>query len=192
MIDDWRRNRLARKQNAQKLHELITFVEAASATTKAELLALATIYRMRVIDRSEQLSDTFYHPHNSVLKKRRLIFELLQAVQHKMLSEFRTVRQSLAKMQGKETEGAKKHWDLSLRSTDLWLVTLGASLDPKSQAATIHLWQLLDQSADHLPPAIAHLRQLEAMGENGDLMYGDVDDDHWQAETRYRPDWLLG
>ena len=56
---------------------------------------MATVFRSRVIDRSEQLSGTLYNPMQSVDKKRRLIFELLQAVQNKMQDEMKTVKTQL-------------------------------------------------------------------------------------------------
>lgn len=191
VFEDWSRKRQVKKTNRQKTEMLLTFLTSADPDQKATLLAMATVFRSSVIDRSEQLSDTLYNPMQSVDKKRRLIFELLQAVQNKMLDEMKTVKSQLKKLQLTPDSQPQEHWELSILGMDLWLITLGATIDNKQLPHLKNIWQQLDSASNRLPETISRLRLLEEAGHDpSHTMYGDIDDKTWLEKSHYRPTWL--
>lgn len=191
VFEDWSRKRQVKKTNRLKTEVLLTFLNSADQEQKATLLAMATVFRSRVIDRSEQLSGTLYNPMQSADKKRRLIFELLQAVQNKMQDEMKTVKSQLKKLQLTPDSQPQEHWELSILGMDLWLITLGATIDNNQLANLKHIWQQLDSAADGLPETIRRLRLLEEAGHDpSHTMFGDIDDQTWLEKSHYRPAWF--
>ena len=191
VFEDWSRKRQVKKTNRLKTEVLLTFLNSADQEQKATLLAMATVFRSRVIDRSEQLSGTLYNPMQSADKKRRLIFELLQAVQNKMQVEMKTVKSQLKKLQLTPDSQPQEHWELSILGMDLWLITLGATIDNNQLANLKHIWQQLDSAADGLPETIKRLRLLEEAGHDpSHTMFGDIDDQTWLEKSHYRPAWF--
>ncbi|MFD2230959.1 hypothetical protein [Alkalimarinus sediminis] len=191
VFEDWSRKRQVKKTNRLKTEVLLTFLNSADQEQKATLLAMATVFRSRVIDRSEQLSGTLYNPMQSADKKRRLIFELLQAVQNKMQDEMKTVKSQLKKLQLTPDSQPQEHWELSILGMDLWLITLGATIDNNQLANLKHIWQQLDSAADGLPETIKRLRLLEEAGHDpSHTMFGDIDDQTWLEKSHYRPAWF--
>ena len=191
VFEDWSRKRQVKKTNRLKTDVLLAFLNSADQEQKATLLAMATVFRSRVIDRSEQLSGTLYNPMQSADKKRRLIFELLQAVQNKMQDEMKTVKSQLKKLQLTPDSQPQEHWELSILGMDLWLITLGATIDNKQLANLKHIWQQLDSAADGLPETIKRLRLLEEAGHDpSHTMFGDIDDQTWLEKSNYRPAWF--
>ncbi len=191
IFDSWSRRRQVKKTNRLKTQKLLDFLTQADKEQKATLLAMATVFRSRVIDRSNQLSETLYNPAQSSDKKRRLIFELLQAVQNKMQSEMKTVKSQLKKLQLTPESQPQQHWELSILGMDLWLITLGATIDNKQLSNIKQIWLLLDQAADELPHTIARLRSLEEAGHDAShTMFGDIDDQTWLEKSDYRPAWF--
>ena len=74
---------------------------------------------------------------------------------------------------------------------DLWLATLGASIDNRQLINIKHIWQLLDQSAEELPRTIERLRALEEAGhDESHTIFGDIDDNTWLEKSNYRPAWF--
>lgn len=191
VLEDWSRKRQVKKTNRLKTEELLTFLDTADQEQKATLLAMATVFRSRVIDRSEQLSGTLYNPMQSVDKKRRLIFELLQAVQNKMQDEMKTVKSQLKKLQLTPDSQPQEHWELSILGMDLWLITLGATIDNRQLPNLKQIWQQLDNASDKLPETITRLRLLEEAGHDpSHTMFGDIDDQTWLEKSNYRPAWF--
>jgi len=191
VYEDWSRKRQVKKTNRLKTEVLLTFLNSADQEQKATLLAMATVFRSRVIDRSEQLSGTLYNPMQSADKKRRLIFELLQAVQNKMQDEMKTVKSQLKKLQLTPDSQPQEHWELSILGMDLWLITLGATIDNNQLANLKLIWQQLDSASDELPETIKRLRLLEEAGHDpSHTMFGDIDDQTWLEKSNYRPAWF--
>lgn len=191
VFEDWSRKRQVKKTNRLKTEELLAFLDNADQEHKATLLAMATVFRSRVIDRSEQLSGTLYNPMQSADKKRRLIFELLQAVQNKMQDEMKTVKSQLKKLQLTPDSQPQEHWELSILGMDLWLITLGASIDKRQLTNLKTIWQQLDSAADEVPETIKRLRSLEEAGHDpSHTMFGDIDDQTWLEQSNYRPAWF--
>ena len=191
VFEDWSRKRQVKKTNRLKTEVLLTFLNSADQEQKATLLAMATVFRSRVIDRSEQLSGTLYNPMQSADKKRRLIFELLQAVQNKMQDEMKTVKSQLKKLQLTPDSQPQEHWELSILGMDLWLITLGATIDNNQLANLKLIWQQLDSASDELPETIKRLRLLEEAGHDpSHTMFGDIDDQTWLEKSNYRPAWF--
>jgi len=190
-FEDWSRRRQAKKTNQLKTQKLLTFLASANLEQKATILAMAAVFRSRVIDHSEQLSGTIYNPTQSSDKKRRLIFELLEAVQDKMQSEMKVVKTQLKKLQLTPESQPQEHWELSILGMDLWLATLGATIDKKQLSNIKHIWQLLGQAAEELPHTIQRLRALEEAGhDESHTMFGDIDDETWLEKSNYRPTWF--
>lgn len=191
VFEDWSRKRQVKKTNRLKTDVLLTFLNSADQEQKATLLAMATVFRSRVIDRSEQLSGTLYNPMQCADKKRRLIFELLQAVQNKMQDEMKTVKSQLKKLQLTPDSQPQEHWELSILGMDLWLITLGATIDNTQLGNLKHIWQQLDSASDELPETIKRLRLLEEAGhDSSHTMFGDIDDQTWLVKSSYRPAWF--
>ncbi|WP_250656297.1 hypothetical protein [Alkalimarinus coralli] len=191
VFEDWSRKRQVKKTNRLKTEKLLSFLNTADQEQKATLLAMATVFRSRVIDRSEQLSGTLYSPMQSADKKRRLIFELLQAVQNKMQDEMKTVKSQLKKLQLTPDSQPQEHWELSILGMDLWLITLGATIDNRQLANLKHVWHELDSAAPELPHTIKRLRSLEEAGHDpAHTMFGDIDDQTWLEKSGYRPAWF--
>ena len=190
-FDNWSRRRQVKKTNRLKTQTLLEFLNQADIEQKATVLAMATVFRNRVIDHSDQLSDTLYNPAKSTDKKRRLIFELLLAVQNKMQSEMKTVKAQLKKLQLTPDSQPQEHWELSILGMDLWLITLGATIDNRQLPNIKHIWQLLDQAMEELPHTIQRLRSLENAGHDpAHNMYGNIDDHTWLEKSSYRPAWF--
>lgn len=190
-FEDWSRRQQAKKTNRVKTKKLLTFLADANLEQKATILAMAAVFRSRVIDHSEQLSGTIYNPTKSSDKKRRLIFELLEAVQSKMQSEMTVVKTQLKKLQLTPDSQPQEHWELSILGMDLWLATLGATIDNKQLSNIKHIWQCLDQAAEELPHTIQRLRALEEAGnDESHTMFGDIDDKTWLEKSNYRPAWF--
>ncbi len=191
VFEDWSRKRQVKKTNRLKTEVLLTFIDTADQEQKATLLAMATVFRSRVIDRSEQLSGTFYNPMQSAGKKRRLIFELLQAVQNKMQDEMKTVKSQLKKLQLTPDSQPQEHWELSILGMDLWLITLGSTIDNSQLTKLKRIWHQLDSASEELPETIKQLRCLEEAGHDpSHTMFGDIDDQTWLEKSHYRPAWF--
>lgn len=190
-FEDWSRQRKAKKTNRLKTQKLLTFLANANPEQKATILAMAAVFSTRVIDQSEQLSGTIYNPAQSSSIKRRLIFELLEAVQSKMQSEMKVVKTQLKKLQLTPDSQPQEHWELSILGMDLWLATLGATIDNKQLNNIKEVWQLLSQAEDELPHTIERLRALEEAGnDEAHTMFGDIDDKTWLEKSNYRPTWF--
>ncbi len=190
-FEDWSRRRKAKKTNRLKTQKLLTYLANANQEQKATILAMAAVFSTRVIDPSEQLSSTIYNPEQSSSIKRRLIFELLEAVQSKMQSEMKVVKTQLKKLQLTPDSQPQEHWELSILGMDLWLATLGASIDNRQLNNIKHIWQLLDQASEELPHTIERLRALEEAGhDESHTMFGDIDDKTWLEKSNYRPAWF--
>ncbi|MCP5169577.1 MAG: hypothetical protein H6999_07460 [Hahellaceae bacterium] len=190
MWQDWQRDRHARQRNQAKTTALLAALNDLPVEQQAGILALATVFRHKVIDRSQQLSDVIYSPEHNSPKKLRLVFELLEAIQERMQTEMQNVQKHLHDIPLIANQSPQAHWIHTMQSMDLWLITLGAALDKRQQPYAQQVWQILDASCSKLTTAIAALRDLEKASATKNEMYGDINDDDWIAMCAYRPDWL--
>ncbi len=184
---DWQRNRQARKRNRIRTQSLLDALTQMPETQQASVLALATLFRHKVINHSQQLSDVIYHPEHSSPKKLRLVFELLEAIQTRMKTEMHNVQKHLHDIPLIANQSPEAHWLHSMQGMDLWLITLGAAMDPDQRANAVRIWNLLGASSHHLVFAIAALRELEQASSTQNEMYGDIKDEHWLSLCSYRP-----
>lgn len=130
-----------------KIKTLQTTLNNSDAVTQAMILAMAAVFKKRVIDNSAQLSKALNYPHKMSKERLGLIFELLQAIQSKMIQEKQGLDKKLDYMNIQD-QSRIPHWDKSVLGMDLWMVTIGSAYYPKIQPAAVKIWKTLDVASE--------------------------------------------
>ncbi|ARU57395.1 hypothetical protein OLMES_3356 [Oleiphilus messinensis] len=189
-VFNWLRGRKRRKDLKMKSRHLLAKLNEVDPQTRAMILAMAAIFRKRVIDKSAQLSKALNHPDKMSKERLGLIFELLQAIQNKMIQEKSALDAKLDELNIHD-QAKVTHWEKSVLGMDLWLITIGSAYHPPMQRKASSIWQLLDNASEHIESAIQSLRALESTVDQLDpgkhKMYGAIDDAQWRALCDFRP-----
>lgn len=193
LVFNWLRARKRKKDLKTKIKSLQTTLDQSDAVTQAMILAMAAVFKKRVIDNSAQLSKALNYPHKMSQERLGLIFELLQAIQSKIVQEKHGLDQKLDYMDIKD-QSAVPHWDKSLLGMDLWMITIGSAYYPKIRPAAIKIWGIMEHASKLNVEAINKLRQLDHsvqdIADTHKSMFGNMDDEQWLEECRFRPDFV--
>ncbi|PID42186.1 MAG: hypothetical protein CSB48_11705 [Proteobacteria bacterium] len=195
VVFKWLRHRKRVKDLKAKTGHLLDILERNDRVTRAMILAMSAVFRARVIDRSSQLSKALNYSDKMSKERIGLIFELLLAIQSKMIQEKSALDQKLEALEIKENASVT-HWDKSLLGMDIWMVTIGSGYTSRIGSKVLKVWTLLDDASNELDQAIPLLRELE--DTVNDLspatadMYGSLTDDQWVSLCAYRPGLFKG
>jgi hypothetical protein len=193
LVFNWLRARKRKKDLKTKIKTLQTTLNNSDAVTQAMILAMAAVFKKRVIDNSAQLSKALNYPHKMSKERLGLIFELLQAIQSKMIQEKQGLDKKLDYMNIQD-QSRIPHWDKSVLGMDLWMVTIGSAYYPKIQPAAVKIWKTLDVASEKNPEAINKLRQLDHsvqdISESDKSMFGNMNDAQWLEECQFRPEYM--
>ncbi|PIE43045.1 MAG: hypothetical protein CSA50_07080 [Gammaproteobacteria bacterium] len=190
VVFKWLRHRKRVKDLKTKTDHLLNVLEQNDKITRAMILAMSAVFRARVIDRSAQLSKAINYADKMSKERIGLIFELLAAIQSKMIQEKGALDQKLEALEIKENASVT-HWDKSLLAMDIWMTTIGNGYTRHINKKVLKIWVLLDDASNELKQAILSLRELE--DTVNDLspaqadMYGSLNDEQWLSLCAYRP-----
>ncbi|QQS11557.1 MAG: hypothetical protein IPK81_18585 [Rhodospirillales bacterium] len=167
-------------------------VEAADATRRASLLALAQLYRVELFDEYPGIASAIDRPLDFGREDLMRFYEMLEDIRNAANLNLESTQKTFRRLGGELPDFAVKHAKLTTRALEIWMCTVGAGIQPSLRDDVRAIWRDLQGASKDITKGIDHLREVESRtaattGGSGPAMFAGVDTDRWIEVSKYVP-----
>ena len=178
-------------------------LEAMSISDRAYVLAMATFYRLKILDEIVSgfslTNQIFCKPLNFGKIDLLKVYNILESTRNNNTKQRELTEKNFKKMFGIPMKSYQKgHAIASERALEVWMITVAFGIAENKTKEIKEIWQMLNSSIDSVPNAIKKIYEFpkkmeEDMGTidyETSSMFNSINEEEWINESLFTPSFM--